>query len=213
MIRIPFTVSHPDLTPTQAHPGDSGMDLRAARAGSLMPGVRCLVPTGLRVAIPEGYEGQVSYVTGDPKQPQVADYMNRAGLNVIDIDKKAQADRAVGHRRLVDLMSVDPNLNHPMLFVAEDRCPKTTVEWKHLRYREKMTNEYGPSAFESKCDDHAYDAARYFVMTRPAPAKERPERDWMREAQRARRSNLTYNATRGMGRWGRTGISPYSRAM
>ena len=52
MIRIPFTVTHPDLTPTQAHPGDSGMDLRAAEGGHLMDGEHRLVNTGLRVAIP-----------------------------------------------------------------------------------------------------------------------------------------------------------------
>ena len=39
----------------------AGMDLRAAIADSLVlpPGERALVPTGLRVAIPEGYEAQV----------------------------------------------------------------------------------------------------------------------------------------------------------
>ena len=160
-----------------------------------------------------GYENQVSYVTGDPKQPQVADYMNRAGLNVIDIDKKAQADRAVGHRRLVDLMSVDPDTDHPMLFVAEDRCPKTCAEWNHLRYKEGTSNEYGVSALEG--EDHSFDAARYFAMTRPSTAKEQPERDWVREAMREQRRNrsVSYAGTRGMGRWQRTGQSPYARAM
>jgi hypothetical protein len=161
----------------------------------------------------EGREDQLVYATGDPKQPQVADYMNRYGLNVIDVDKKAQADRAVGHRRLVDLMSVDPGTDHPMLFVAEDRCPKTTAEWKHLRYREKMSNEYGASALEG--EDHAYDAARYFAMTRPAIAAPPADRDWLAEAQRTQRRErgVTYNGTRGMGRWARSGVSPYSRAM
>jgi len=158
-----------------------------------------------------GREDQVSYFCGDPKQPQVARYMSDFGLNVIDVDKKAQADRAVGHRRLVDLMSVDPDTGHPMLFVAEDRCPKTTVEWKHLRYRDKISNEYGVSSLEG--EDHAFDAARYFVMTRPTPAKERPERDWVREAQRTRRSRpLSYQRTHGLGRWGRSGASPYGGA-
>ena len=163
----------------------------------------------------EGHESQLVYATGDPKQPQVADYMNRYGLNVIDVDKKAQADRAVGHRRLVDLMSVDPGTNHPMLFVAEDRCPKTVTEWKHLRYREKMSDEYGASAFDAKCDDHAYDAARYFAMTRPTTAREAPGRDWLAEAQRTKRAErgVTYAGTRGMGRWHRSRPSTIARAM
>jgi ssDNA-binding Zn-finger/Zn-ribbon topoisomerase 1 len=161
----------------------------------------------------EGREDQLKYATGDPKKPEVAEYMSRFGLNVIPIDKKAQAARDVGHRRLVDLMSVDPTTDHPMLFVAEDRCPKTVAEWKHLRYREKMTDEYGASALEG--EDHAYDAARYFAMTRPAIAALAPDRDWLREAEREKRRErgVTYDGTRGMGRWNRHVASTIARAM
>ncbi len=45
--------------PTRAHPGDAGVDLRARSGGSLEPGERCLVPTGIAVAIPSGYAGLV----------------------------------------------------------------------------------------------------------------------------------------------------------
>jgi dUTP pyrophosphatase len=47
--------------PAPATPGASGLDLPAAVDGALViePGARVLVPTGLRVAIPRGYEGQV----------------------------------------------------------------------------------------------------------------------------------------------------------
>ena len=39
----------------------AGMDLRAAIEGEIVlaPGERCLVSTGLRVALPEGYEAQI----------------------------------------------------------------------------------------------------------------------------------------------------------
>jgi hypothetical protein len=72
-----------------------------------------------------------------------------------------------------------------------------------------MSNEYGVSSLEG--EDHAFDAARYFVMTRPTTAKEQPERDWLREAMREQRRNhsVSYEGTRGMGRWKRTGISPF----
>ncbi|MBI5708315.1 MAG: dUTP diphosphatase [Armatimonadetes bacterium] len=40
-------------------PGAAGMDLRSVEEVVLKPLERRLVPTGLRVAIPEGYEGQV----------------------------------------------------------------------------------------------------------------------------------------------------------
>lgn len=47
--------------PAYATEGAAGMDLVAAVSEplTLMPGERALVPTGIQVAIPEGYEGQV----------------------------------------------------------------------------------------------------------------------------------------------------------
>ena len=49
--------------PARATPHSAGMDIRAALADgqviTLLPGERHLLPTGLIMAIPEGYEGQV----------------------------------------------------------------------------------------------------------------------------------------------------------
>ena len=47
--------------PAYATSGAAGLDLRAATEGeiTLAPGARALVSTGIRVALPEGYEGQV----------------------------------------------------------------------------------------------------------------------------------------------------------
>jgi dUTP pyrophosphatase len=47
--------------PSYMTPAAAGMDLYAALRETLIlePGARTLVPTGLRLAIPEGYEGQV----------------------------------------------------------------------------------------------------------------------------------------------------------
>lgn len=39
--------------------GAAGMDLRAAEAVTLKPGARHLVPTGLAIALPDGFEAQV----------------------------------------------------------------------------------------------------------------------------------------------------------
>lgn len=52
--------------PDYQTPGSAGMDLRAAHRGvlELEPGQRALVPTGLRVQIPAGYEGQVRSRSG-----------------------------------------------------------------------------------------------------------------------------------------------------
>jgi len=50
--------------PTYAHPGDAGLDLRAARDVTLSPGERDLVPTGIAIAIPEGFAGFVQPRSG-----------------------------------------------------------------------------------------------------------------------------------------------------
>jgi dUTP pyrophosphatase len=45
--------------PQYATEGSAGLDLRADEAVHLAPGARALVPTGIAIAIPPGYEGQV----------------------------------------------------------------------------------------------------------------------------------------------------------
>jgi dUTP pyrophosphatase len=46
----------PDLpTPSYAHPGDAGADLVTAVDCTLAPGERALLPTGVAIALPEGY--------------------------------------------------------------------------------------------------------------------------------------------------------------
>ena len=50
----------PDLPlPSYAHPGDAGLDLFAADTTTLRPGERALVPTGVALAIPDGFVGLV----------------------------------------------------------------------------------------------------------------------------------------------------------
>lgn len=45
--------------PTYAHEKDSGMDLRAIGYWSIRPGTSALVSTGIAMALPDGYEGQI----------------------------------------------------------------------------------------------------------------------------------------------------------
>jgi dUTP pyrophosphatase len=57
--KLPHALDLPE--PAVASGGSSGSDLRAAVAEALVlePGGRALVPTGIRVEIPAGFEGQV----------------------------------------------------------------------------------------------------------------------------------------------------------
>ncbi len=52
------------MLPAQAYAGDAGFDLSACERVELGPGERALVPTGLAVAIPEGYAGFVQPRSG-----------------------------------------------------------------------------------------------------------------------------------------------------
>lgn len=45
--------------PTRATPGSSGLDLYADAVAYLPPGQRTLIPTGIAISLPKGYEGQV----------------------------------------------------------------------------------------------------------------------------------------------------------
>lgn len=50
----------PDLPlPSYAHPGDAGADLLTSVDLSIAPGERCLVPTGIALAVPVGYAALV----------------------------------------------------------------------------------------------------------------------------------------------------------
>jgi dUTP pyrophosphatase len=74
-------------TPLPAYmtPGAAGLDLRAdlAEAAWLEPGRWCLIPTGLAVAIPDGFEGQIR-----PRSGRAV----REGLTVLNAPGTIDAD-------------------------------------------------------------------------------------------------------------------------
>jgi dUTP pyrophosphatase len=58
--RVKFIQLHPNAKiPTRANKTDSGLDLYAVEDFALLPGHRTLAKTGLAMALPHGYEGQV----------------------------------------------------------------------------------------------------------------------------------------------------------
>jgi dUTP pyrophosphatase len=65
-VRIEIRRIDPDLPlPSRQHPGDAGYDLCARVDAHLLPGGRrALVPTGVAIAIPDGYAGFVQPRSG-----------------------------------------------------------------------------------------------------------------------------------------------------
>lgn len=83
--------------PTYALPGDAGADLVTTIDVTLEPGQRQLVPTGVAVAIPEGYAGFVHPRSG---------LASRAGLSIVNAPGTIDA----GYRGeiKVALINLDP---------------------------------------------------------------------------------------------------------
>ena len=75
-VRVTVQRLDPELPmPSYAHPGDAGADLYAAVDVELVPGQRALVPTGVAIALPEGYVGLVHPRSG---------LANRLGVTVLN---------------------------------------------------------------------------------------------------------------------------------
>jgi dUTP pyrophosphatase len=65
LVKIPIQLCHPDAKiPTYANIGDAGLDLYALDDYTINPGETKLIPTGIKVAIPRGYELQVRPKSG-----------------------------------------------------------------------------------------------------------------------------------------------------
>ena len=65
LVKIPIQLCHPEAKiPTYANIGDAGLDLYALDDYTINPGETKLIPTGIKVAIPRGYELQVRPKSG-----------------------------------------------------------------------------------------------------------------------------------------------------
>lgn len=80
MIELPVVRLREDATlPGRAYAGDAGLDLTACEPVELAPGERAVVPTGLAVAIPEGFAGFVQPRSGLASRHGIA-VVNSPGL-------------------------------------------------------------------------------------------------------------------------------------
>ncbi len=116
------------VLPSYAHPGDAGLDLTATRSVRLEPGGRVAVPTGLAVAIPEGWVGLVHPRSGLARRHGVtvanapgtidAGYRGEVQVLLINLGETAveiaAGDRVaqlllqqVGRARLVEVADLD----------------------------------------------------------------------------------------------------------
>lgn len=95
-------------TPAYAHEGDAGVDLYSTVDKVLGPGERALIPTGLKMAIPHGYEGQVRPKSGLALKhgltvlntPGTVDapYRGEVGVILINLDPKTPYEVKKGEK-------------------------------------------------------------------------------------------------------------------
>ena len=65
MIKIKIQkISNDAIIPRYAHDTDTGMDIYSTEEIVILPNHRCLVPTGIKVEIPKGYEIQIRPKSG-----------------------------------------------------------------------------------------------------------------------------------------------------
>lgn len=96
------------MQPHYAHPGDAGADLVAAEAIRLEPGARALVPTGVRIALPDGYAAFVVPRSGLAAKHGItivnspgtvdAGYRGEIKVSLLNTDSSSAYDVAVGDR-------------------------------------------------------------------------------------------------------------------
>ncbi|MET1132460.1 MAG: dUTP diphosphatase [Aeromicrobium sp.] len=110
--------------PAYAHPADAGADLVSTVDLELAPGERALVPTGLAIALPEGFAGFIHPRSG---------LALRHGLSVVNTPGTIDA----GYRGEIKVLLVNHDLREPVRIARGDRIAQLVVQRvEHVRFVE-----------------------------------------------------------------------------
>ncbi|WP_369172934.1 dUTP diphosphatase [Streptomyces sp. R28] len=115
----------PDVPlPTYAHPGDAGADLRTTVSCELKPGERAVLPTGVSVALPEGYAAFVH-----PRSGLAA----RLGVALVNAPGTVDA----GYRGEIKVIVVNLDPHETVRFERFDRIAQLVVQQvERVRFQE-----------------------------------------------------------------------------
>lgn len=115
-LAVPVRLLHPAaVPPTYAKDGDAGADLAAVAEVTLAPGERALVPTGVALAVPEGWVGLVH-----PRSGLAA----RHGISVVNAP--GTVDSGYRGEVLVNLVNLDPR--EPFTVHPGDRIAQLVLQ-------------------------------------------------------------------------------------
>ena len=116
MVEISIRRLDPELPlPSYAHPGDAGADLCSAVDLTLEPGERALVPTGIAMALPEGYVALVH-----PRSGLAA----RHGISIVNAPGTIDA----GYRGEVKVCLVNTDPHEPFTVRRGDRIAQLVIQ-------------------------------------------------------------------------------------
>lgn len=101
--------------PSYALPGDAGADLRTAVDAELGPGERAVLPTGIAVAMPEGYAAFVH-----PRSGLAARY----GVSLVNTPGTIDA----GYRGEIKIIVVNLDRSSPVCFRRGDRVAQLVFQ-------------------------------------------------------------------------------------
>jgi dUTP pyrophosphatase len=101
--------------PSYAHPGDAGADLLTTIDLTLAPGERALVPTGVALALPEGYVALVH-----PRSGLAA----RHGLSIVNTPGTIDA----GYRGEIKVLLINHDPAEPIHLQRGDRIAQLVIQ-------------------------------------------------------------------------------------
>jgi dUTP pyrophosphatase len=101
--------------PQRAHPGDAGADLYAATDVDLAPGERAVVPTGVAIALPDGYAAFVH-----PRSGLAAKH----GVTIVNAPGTVDA----GYRGEIRVTLLNTDTVSPVHFQRGDRIAQLVIQ-------------------------------------------------------------------------------------
>ena len=115
ILPIDVTVEPGHTGPAYARHADAGADLRTRAPFTLHPGQRLLVPTGVRLAIPEGYAGFIHPRSG---------LATNHGVTVLNAPGTIDA----GYRGEIAVCLINHDPNHSYTAKAGDRIAQLIIQ-------------------------------------------------------------------------------------
>lgn len=138
-VKIPIVLQSGSELPAYATPGSAGMDLRSLESLEIPSMGRAMVPTGLRIAVPAGYEAQVRPRSGlsikhgltliNPPGTIDSDFRGEVNVLVINLGQESYTIKA--GERIAQLVI----------------CPVARAEWHAVE--ELSDSERGEGGFGS----------------------------------------------------------------